>query len=71
MFVSTSSSRGTADYFMQRQPEEPILWTIRFGAQRCNHVNFISVHDGSLGGDPNAPACGLLINGHIIVYVLR
>ena len=56
MFVSTSSSRGTADYFMQRQTEEPILWTIRFGPHRCNHVNFISVHDGSLGGDPNVAA---------------
>jgi hypothetical protein len=61
-FLSTSATQATADQFMQGRGMHNgrpayVRWTIRFDAsRRCNHVNFISVHDGSLApGGLNAP----------------
>ena len=34
---------------MQRQPDEPVLWTFRFDPDlRCKHVNFIDRTDGTV-----------------------
>jgi hypothetical protein len=52
MFLATSGDRPTADAFMQRQAEEPVLWTFRFDpALRCNHVNFIDRTDNTAGSE--------------------
>ena len=56
--LSTSATHSKAEEFLRdRGGSDCVLWTIRFDtSRRCHHVNFISVHDGSLdapGASPN------------------
>lgn len=55
MFLSTSASLNVAvDFMRHRGGNEMVLWEVRFHSSgRCQHVNFIDRHDGSLGSDPN------------------
>ena len=53
MFLSTSDQIQVTKKFMERQQEDKVLWTIKLDPRGCKHVNFISIHDGSLGPNPN------------------
>ena len=58
MFVATTFERHVANDFMQRQAEEPVLWTFRFHAElRCNHVNYIDRNDGTVHNEARPPNC--------------
>ena len=51
-FLSTTFERRVANEFMQRQDEEPVLWTFHFDPELgCNHVNFIDRTDGTVGAE--------------------
>ena len=48
MFVASSFRRRVALYFMKRQKNPRVLWTLRFDAENgCQHVNLLRRADGS------------------------